>query len=336
MRQRIDFTQIPDEAIRLDVAIEGRHHRHQAGALVVEHLGEGQVGVLGMPQRLPQGPAPRQQPEVELGERTEALVGGLLPQPPPAVLHVLLDDTLLPAAGDVAEVGVEQVVRGQRGKAGVHRPRFALVDLVHRGLHVVVDAAAGDAAQRGERPRVGVEQHLVALRRVGLHHECPARAQLQVRRQDLPPDPADHQPLFAPVELECFAQLESQRNVGFDLGLPTLRPPAPDELGDPAVVAAKARRLQLAEQLQRRAPVPRRASRIGFQRLGQLRRERRQLGVRRRSPPVLRLRPLRRLQPPPHRLARQPGAALDLRQRQPVPKVHAADYSQILHGDHLL
>lgn len=41
------------------------------------------------------------------------------PDAPPAVLHVLLDHALLPAAGNVAEVGIKQVVRAHDGKAGV-------------------------------------------------------------------------------------------------------------------------------------------------------------------------------------------------------------------------
>jgi hypothetical protein len=43
-------------------------------------------------------------------------------------LHVLLDDALLPARGDVAEVGVEQVVHTHRGEAGVDRAALTLVD----------------------------------------------------------------------------------------------------------------------------------------------------------------------------------------------------------------
>ena len=55
---------------------------------------------------------------------------------------------------------------------------------------------------------MGIEQHLVALRRVGLNDEGPAGTQLQVGHQHLAPDAADHQAFFAPVELEGFAQLE--------------------------------------------------------------------------------------------------------------------------------
>jgi hypothetical protein len=44
--------------------------------------------------------------------------------------------------------------------------------------------------------------------------------------------------LFAPVELEGFARLELERHIGFDQAAPP-SPPAPDELGDPAVAPSK-------------------------------------------------------------------------------------------------
>ena len=47
-----------------------------------------------------------------------------------AVLHVLLDGSLLPTTGDVAEVGIEQVVRAHHGEAGVDDSALALLDLV--------------------------------------------------------------------------------------------------------------------------------------------------------------------------------------------------------------
>jgi hypothetical protein len=46
--------------------------------------------------------------------------------------------------------GVEQVVRAHHREALVDDAALALLDLVDRGLHVVVDAAARHAAQRRE------------------------------------------------------------------------------------------------------------------------------------------------------------------------------------------
>jgi len=86
---------------------------------------------------------------------------------PAAVLHVLLDHALLPTRSYVAEVRVDQVVRAHGCEALVDDAALALLDLVHRRLHVVVDAAPGYTAQRRKRPGVGIEQHLVALTGVG-------------------------------------------------------------------------------------------------------------------------------------------------------------------------
>ena len=103
-----------DLAHRFDVAIKGGDHRHQAGLLVFQHLGDGEFFVLGMPQFLPQCSAAFQQPGIEFGKRTEAFLAGVLPDPSPAVLNVLLDHAFLPAGGDIAEVRIEQVVRSHR------------------------------------------------------------------------------------------------------------------------------------------------------------------------------------------------------------------------------
>lgn len=81
----------------------------------------------------------------------------------PAIPDIFFDDTFLPAAGDVAAIGSEQGVRGHRGKAQIDDAGLAFPDLVDRRLHIVVDAAPGNAAQGGKGSGVGGEQHFVAL-----------------------------------------------------------------------------------------------------------------------------------------------------------------------------
>ena len=67
------------------------------------------------------------------------------------------NDTFLPATGDVAEVGIKQIEGTHHGKARIDDAPLAFVDFVDRGLHVVVDAAPGNAAQRCKGARVGIE-----------------------------------------------------------------------------------------------------------------------------------------------------------------------------------
>ena len=67
-----------------------------------EHLGDGQFFMLGVAQFLPQRPATFQQPDIEFSEGAEAFLGRILPDTPPAILDVLLDDADRAAGGDVA------------------------------------------------------------------------------------------------------------------------------------------------------------------------------------------------------------------------------------------
>jgi len=53
-------------------------------------------------------------------------------------------------------------------------------DRVHRGLHVVVDAARAGAAEERERPLVCIEHYLLGLARVGTNEHHPAVAQTRM------------------------------------------------------------------------------------------------------------------------------------------------------------
>ncbi len=76
------------------------------------------------------------------------------------------------------------------------------------------------------------------------HDNGATGAQLQVSDDHFGPDATGYQMIFAPVELEGFAQVEFERNVGFDQRLAPVFPPAPDELTDPNGTAVKASGLQ--------------------------------------------------------------------------------------------
>lgn len=113
----------------------------------------------------------------------KALVLRLQPDTPPAVLDILFDNALFPPRGNVAEVGIEQVVRAHHRKAGIDRTAFALVNPVDGGLHVVLDAPARHTEQGRKHTGMGIEEHLVALAWISRQPERAAGTQLQVRHQ---------------------------------------------------------------------------------------------------------------------------------------------------------
>ena len=238
-------------------------------ALKFEHLGHGELPVFRVRRLGPHRPAAFAQPGVELGKRAKAPLLSLQPDAPAAVLHVLLHHPFLPARGDVAEVGIKQVVAAHGIEARVDDAAFALLDLVHRRLHVVVNAPVGHTAQSGKAAGVGIEQHLVALAGVGHQPEGAAGTQLEVRDLHVVVDAAHQQSFLAPVELEGLAELKAHRHEGFAGRLTLLLAPVTDEIGQPAVAAPVALGLQLGQQRPGCAPGMFGAPRIGFESLHQ-------------------------------------------------------------------
>jgi hypothetical protein len=79
---------------------------------------------------------------------------------------------------------------------------------------------------------VGVEEHFMALLRVGREVKGASGAQLGVGGQDLAIDAADERALFAPVELDSFAEFELELDEGGLEVFAAVVAPAPDILGD--------------------------------------------------------------------------------------------------------
>ena len=228
------------------IAVEWRGHRHHLRLFLFEHVGHAQGRMLRVAQLIPQCAAALGQPCVEFGGGREPKRLRLDPDAPAAVLHILLDHAFFATRGDVAEIGVEQVVGAHDGEARVDDAPFSLVDLVDRRFHIVVNAPARYAAQRREGAGVRVEQHLVALARIGDQPEGAAGAQLQVRHLHAPVDATDDQAFRAPIELECLVLLETElhegaRRVAF------AATPFTGEIGDPALAAGVAVGLHLRE-----------------------------------------------------------------------------------------
>ena len=184
----------------------------------------------------------------------DALLTCLDPNPPAAVLNILLNDAFLPPRGDVAEISIKQVMAAHGLKASVDHARFALLDLVDGGLHVVIDAAPSYTPQRRKRPRMGIKEHFMGLRRVGHQPEGAARAQLHVRNLHLVEQAAYQQALFTPVKLEGFAVLEEQRDKGFGI-LASLLAPGTNKVCHRTVAAAITLGSDLHEQRACSAPV---------------------------------------------------------------------------------
>ncbi|MNE44199.1 hypothetical protein D3C80_1384160 [compost metagenome] len=89
-----------------------------------------------------------------------------MPQPRSGILNVLLDLSLLPACGGIAELGRKDVVVRHRLEADVDLPFLAAANTIDRGLHVIIDAATRYAAEHAEPVPVSVEEHLVRLQQV--------------------------------------------------------------------------------------------------------------------------------------------------------------------------
>lgn len=199
------------------------------------------------------------------------------------------------------------------------------LDTTRFRFSLVVDTAAGNAAQCGEGTRVGIEQHLVALGRVGDHPECTTGAQLQVRYLYPPVDATDHQVFVTPVKLECFPQLKLERHEGVRR-LAFTHPPAADESGQLAVPTSVAVGLNLDEQRLGGTPVLLVTVGIGFERQFQRGVKRSQF-ARSVVPDVCRWRSpvLGPSQPTANRIARQARALRYLMQRQLVVKMHPSN-----------
>ncbi len=233
-----------------DEAVERLAHWHKVWPLGRPRVPDRHV-LFGVPRLLPQQHALVGQPVVERRQRAERR--HLLPEPVPAVLDVLLDLPLLPAGGDVAELGVKQVVAHHRAE-----PRVDLADLagthpVDGGLHVVVDAAAWNATPRDERVMMRVEQHLMGLQQIGTQEERTAVTELELCHLQLRALAVDDGPVLAPVELERFAGRKPERNKRPAPGrlclLVLLLSPAPGKRRDTVVGAGEAQRTEVRVNL---------------------------------------------------------------------------------------
>ena len=112
-------------------------------------------------------------------------------------------------------------------EAAIVEALLADEDRLHRGLHVVVDAAPAGALEQGEGPVVGVEHHLLRLARIGPHEQHAAVTEPDMGDLHDHRHAAQQDDLVAPVELEGFSRRKAQRDVGRGRRLPALLGPSP-------------------------------------------------------------------------------------------------------------
>ena len=211
-------------------------------------------------------------------------------------------------------------------KARIDDATFAFLDLVHRRLHVVKDAAPGDSAQRCKRAGVRVKQHFMALAWVAHQPEGPAGAQLEVRYLHLVVNAAHHHALFAPVKLERLAQFKAQRHKCFER-LALLAAPLAYEGSELAIATGVAPCLNLNQQGFGGTPVLLDAVRVGFECLLDFSLVGRQLGWHVLAHVLQYVLCLGRSNPLADRVSRQARVLGNLVQRLLVPKVQAFDFS---------
>ena len=79
-------------------------------------------------------------------------------------------------------------------------------DRLHRGLHVVVDAASAGPLEQSKGSVVRVEHHLLRLARIGAHEQHPAVTKPNMGDLHDHCNAAEQDDFVAPVELVGFSR----------------------------------------------------------------------------------------------------------------------------------
>ena len=262
------------------------------------------------------------------------------PQPPrekplPHETNLIFDLALLPTRSRRAGHRLDQIVRAHLLEAPVEPPLLAHEHGLHCRLHVVVDAPPRDPAEHRERPRVGVEHHLLGLARIGPDVEPAAVAQPRVRHLHRRRNPAQLDLLVAPVELVGVARREAQRHER----LARRGQPAPLVLPAAGVAAHGVIRAFVALAAEKIGdprqgqPVLLRRRRVGRQHRLQPLDEQTQLPMRLLGPLIVE-RGLARPQNLAHRVARQPQLPRDRPGALALRKMLSPDLRNRLHNQH--
>src|SRR5277367_6539804 len=190
-------------------AVEAAAIGNELRPLLLEHFPDRLVGPLGMAVRLGPGDAFVHEPGIQFGVRLE-------PQPwrEEALAHepdLVLDLTLLPTGRRRASDRLDEMMRAHLQEAAIVLAILADEDRLHRGLHVVVDAAPTGAFEECERPFVGVKHHLLGLARIDAHEHHAAVAEAEMRDLYDRRHPIHHNDLVAPDPMGVDSDRRSGR-----------------------------------------------------------------------------------------------------------------------------
>ena len=143
-------------------------------------------------------------------------------------------------------------------------------DRLHRGLHVVVDAALACTLEQGKGPVVRVEHHLLRLARIGPHEQHAAVTEPDMGGLHDHRHAAQQDDLVAPVELVSFTRGKAQRDIGCGRRCAALLAPIVPVTPDSIVSTVVAKPTQLLEQSDQRQTFTRRLPFVRQQQLIEL------------------------------------------------------------------
>lgn len=126
-------------------AIKGGRHRHHFDALQLQNFRHRQPVVMRMQQLFLGRTTAWAEPGTQFLKGVEHAVLSVKPNAPATVLNVIFDNALFPSRDYVAEIRIEQVVRGYPGKPSIDYAALAFIDVIDNRFQVVVDAATRHA-----------------------------------------------------------------------------------------------------------------------------------------------------------------------------------------------
>ena len=99
-------------------------------------------------------------------------------------------------------------------EAAIVLPVLANKDRLHRGFHIVINAALAGAFEKSKRLNMRVKDHLLGLARIGAHKRHAAVTEPHMGHLHGHRRAVQHDDFVAPVELVGFAGRKSEGHIG--------------------------------------------------------------------------------------------------------------------------